>query len=243
MGISGACRKQELRNLNPTDVEDTGKSLIVHIRESKTKTQRSFVVSETFYPLCKHYMNLRPPNEQCKNLPFFLNYANKKCTKQCVGINKFGSVPQKVAEFLGLENAKQYTGHCFRRSSATILANAGGDMFALKKLGGWGKRSDAVVQGYIDNSMESQIANSSKITNAINNSAVTNATTLPSTITTSTSHSAMADSTNSISHYTINNSTTTSTMSHSAMAHTSNSISKPSHVFNNCNVTINNHYN
>ncbi|KAJ8910564.1 hypothetical protein NQ315_008949 [Exocentrus adspersus] len=50
IGISGACRKQELRNIKPSDIQDTGKNLIINIRDSKTKRQRSFVVSEYFYP-------------------------------------------------------------------------------------------------------------------------------------------------------------------------------------------------
>lgn len=64
-------------------------------------------------------VDLRPNNlaERC----FFFNYQNGKCARQVVGINKFGSNPSQVAEFLKLPNAKLYTGHCFRRSSATLF--------------------------------------------------------------------------------------------------------------------------
>lgn len=103
--------------MKPENIEDTGKSLIIHIPDPKK--QRYFVVSETFYPTCKKYMNLRPPGED--SLPFFLNYQNEKCTKQCVGINKFGTMPQKIAEYLDLPDPKGYTGHCFRRSASAIL--------------------------------------------------------------------------------------------------------------------------
>lgn len=107
----------------PQHVEDTGKSLIVHIPD--LKTPRSFVVPGTFYKTCKKYMDLRPSGKDFKLMPFFLKYMNEKCTKQCVGINKFASVPQKIAEYLGLPDTKEYTGHCFKRSSATILFDAG----------------------------------------------------------------------------------------------------------------------
>lgn len=121
IGISGACRKQELRNMRPEHIEDTGKCLIIHIPDPKTR--RSFVVPETFYPTCKKYMNLRPPGP----LPFFLNYINEQCTKQCVGINKFGSITKEIAEYLDLPDANKYTSHCFRRQEATILVDAGKD--------------------------------------------------------------------------------------------------------------------
>jgi hypothetical protein len=39
--------------------------------------------------------------------------------------------------FLQLPDASSYTGHSMRRSSATLLANAGGDLMAIKRHGGW----------------------------------------------------------------------------------------------------------
>ena len=42
----------------------------------------------------------------------------------------------QVAEFLGLENPQSFTGHSFRRSSATNMAEAGAsstDSFQLEK--------------------------------------------------------------------------------------------------------------
>lgn len=69
-----------------------------------------------------------------------------------MGINKIGAVPQKVANFLKLPNAKAYTGHCFRRSSATILVDAGGDILTLKRHGGW--RSSSTAEGYLEDSLQ-----------------------------------------------------------------------------------------
>lgn len=170
-------------------------------------------MSEKFYPPCKKYINLRPAGEDASVLPFFLRYVNAKCTKQCVGINKIGSVPREIAEYLGLPDAKQYTGHCFRRSSATILVDAGGDLMALKRHGGW--RSSAVAEGYVDNSMRSKTGTSTKISAAIDNGATTSKSNI------------------SI----IENNVTKSFATSSA------TISEPSLVFNNCSVIINNYYN
>lgn len=77
-----------------------------------------------------------------------------------------GSIPKQIAEYLGLPDAKLYTGHCFRRSSATILVDAGGDLLELKRHGGW--RSSTVAEGYVDDSINNKTATSSKISCAIN---------------------------------------------------------------------------
>ena len=53
-------------------------------------------------------------------------------------------MPQKIAQFLKLTNPELYTGHCFRRTSATLLIDAGGDITALKRHGGW--KSTAVTE-------------------------------------------------------------------------------------------------
>src|SRR6266576_3636155 len=58
---------------------------------------------------------------------------------------------QDIAKFLNLEDVTSYTGHSFRRSSATILANAGGDLLTLKCHSGW--KSSTVAKGYIDDSI------------------------------------------------------------------------------------------
>lgn len=145
-------------------IQDTGKSLIIDIPDSKTKTRRSFVVPETFYITCQKYMNLRPAEME---LPLFLNYRNGKCIKQVVGINTIGSTPRKIAEYLELPEPKQYTGHCFRRSSATILVDAGGDMLSLKRLGGW--QSSTVAEGYVNQSLKNKNDNALRISEAITN--------------------------------------------------------------------------
>lgn len=158
-------------------------------------------------------MDLRSAVNEASNLPFFLNYVRGKCTKQCVGINKLGDVPKQIAIYLGLPEATAYTGHCFRRSSATILVDAGGDLLDLKRHGGW--QSSAVAEGYVDNSLNNQNNNSSKISSAIAN-------------TSSTINEDFIETTNS------NNINLT-------YASTSKRTNIP-YVFNNCSVTINNYY-
>jgi hypothetical protein len=92
---------------------------------------------------------------------FFLFYNNGKCTRQPVGINTFGQLPSKIAAYLTLEDPKTYTGHCFRRSSATLLAAGGGDLVSLKRHGGW--RSSTVAEGYIGDCVEERIKIARKV--------------------------------------------------------------------------------
>ena len=64
----------------------------------------------------------------------------------------FGKIPNQIAEYLGLENAKDYTGHCLRRSSATFLTDSSADLLQLKRHGGW--KSNSMAEGYVKKSIE-----------------------------------------------------------------------------------------
>lgn len=139
-------------------MEDLNSALLIKLPDTKTKVPRNFTVTGEFYQIYKKYVKLRPCTNETR---FFLNYKNSKCTKQPVGINKFGTMAKEIAKFLQLPNPELYTGHCFRRSSATILVNAGADLLTLKRHGGW--KSSNVAESYIDNS----IANKMKISKSI----------------------------------------------------------------------------
>ena len=66
------------------------------------------------------------------NRRVLIDYRKGKCPWQPVGVHRIGGIPKKVAEFLKLENSESYTGHCFRRSPTTMLAENGGDLLMLK---------------------------------------------------------------------------------------------------------------
>ena len=71
-------------------------------------------------------------------------------TSQVLGRNTIAKIPGKIAKILKLDNHLQYTGHSFRVSSATTLADEGISLTNLKRHGGW--KSDTVAEGYIRNS-------------------------------------------------------------------------------------------
>ncbi|KAJ8971486.1 hypothetical protein NQ317_004596, partial [Molorchus minor] len=68
-----------------------------------------------------------------------------------------------VASDLKLPDAACYTGHCLRRSSATLLADAGVDITTIKRHAGWKSPGWTVAEGYVENSIE----NKTKIANQV----------------------------------------------------------------------------
>lgn len=176
MGISGACRRDELVRMTIDDIEDVGSILIIKLPDTKTNMQRTFIVSKSEYiELYRKYFVLRPPNASSKRL--FLKYHRGRCFNQVVGINKIGEMPSLIAKYLGLPNPKQFTGHCFRRSSVTLLADAGAGMSNIKRHGGW--KSTSIAEGYIEDSISNKI----KISNKILNCEVSAAGPVPSSLT------------------------------------------------------------
>lgn len=120
---------------------------------------RIFVIEDPYYATVKHYLSLRPKDPGTDRI--FLQYLNGKCTRQPVGKNKFSQMPKTYAAFLDLDNVKKYTGHAFRRSSATLLADSGASTSMIMQHGGW--KSPAIALSYVAQSVE----NKSKIFNRI----------------------------------------------------------------------------
>jgi integrase len=148
IGIRGACRRQELLNLKVNDVDDLGEFMKIMLPITKTKVPREFTVKKGHFKvlnlvdMVRKYATLRPSHTP--HARFFINYKKGRCTVQPVGINTFGGIP----------SAKEYTGHCFRRTSASLLANAGADMPVIKRHGAW--KSSNVAEGYVDDYLENK---------------------------------------------------------------------------------------
>lgn len=151
-GVYGATRADELTKVNVNDVREEGNVLVIKIPETKTNVVRTFTVENEYAALIRKYAKLRPSTVGHNR--FFINFQKGKCTPQPIGRNKFLSTPKQIANFLHLEDADNYTGHSFRRTSATLLANSGADLLTLKRHGGW--RSSSVVEGYIEESISNK---------------------------------------------------------------------------------------
>ena len=155
-------RCQEICNINIRDVENTGTQFIVTVRDTKNYYPRNFIIGTELYDKVNDYIKLRPNNLNTDR--FFLQYKNGLCVRQVIGKNKISEVPKMIAMFLKLEDPESYTGHCLRRTAATLLANSGANMTTVKQLGGW--KSSSVAEGYVEHSL----ANRKKIFQGIINS-------------------------------------------------------------------------
>lgn len=153
-GLFGALRRVEFYNLCVDDVKEEGSVFVVSIKDTKTHRPRTFTIindddhSLNYIDVIKNYMKLRPKHVKIQK--FFLFYGSNKCSCNPIGINTFGQIPRNIAKYLKLPNADEFTGHSFRRTSATILADSGADIRTLKRHGDW--KSDAVAEGYVADS-------------------------------------------------------------------------------------------
>lgn len=159
----GCCRSDELVQVSIQHIKNEGSLLLVDVPSTKNNKPRQFTIHEKFSIIVKKYQSLRP--EEVKTDRFFLNYQKQKCTKQPIGKNKICGVPKEIASWLNLEDTSAYTGHALRRTSATLLSNAGGTMMDLKHLGGW--QSDKVAQGYVENSLRNKTKLSTLVATSI----------------------------------------------------------------------------
>ncbi|XP_046630008.1 tyrosine recombinase XerC-like [Neodiprion virginianus] len=163
-GISGACRSNELVNIRLRDVKKEGNLLVVNLPDTKTKRPRTFVISEEFVKIVQQYTDLRPQNAMTDR--FFVNYQKGKCTCQVIGIHKFSKMPKEIAGYLKLEDSASFTGHAFRRTSATLLADSGANITTLKRHGGW--KSSNVAEDYIEESVKNKSKIGHIISTAVN---------------------------------------------------------------------------
>lgn len=161
MGFYGGCRGQELHDMCVDDIDDRGAVLVVQVPQTKTHTSRSFTVLNEWnaIDIFRKYLKMRPRDFPNKRL--FVNYRKGKCTKQLVGIHSLEKIPKAIAEFLGLAEPSLYTGHSFRRTSSTLLADGGADDVTMKRHGAW--KSSSVVQGYLADSISNKIEIAKKI--------------------------------------------------------------------------------
>jgi hypothetical protein len=146
------------------NVEDKGSYMLVSVPDTKTYVSRSFTIMEEGFAvnvldICRKYMSLRPKNISHNRL--FLCYRNEKCTLQPVGINTLSKIPSVVADFLKLPESESFTGHSMRRTSASLLSNAGADLGMVQRHGRW--KSTTVAQAYVEESISSKIDIAKKI--------------------------------------------------------------------------------
>lgn len=171
MGYNGACRREELTNMDVKDIHFKVASITVHIPKTKTHVARTFlIIDQSWINLIRQYFDLRPKNVTTSR--FFLTYRNGHCINSPVGLNTMGKAPSLIAKYLCKPNPECFTGHCFRRSSVTELANKGSDLVTIKRHGGW--KSSAVAEGYIENSLKAKMDVAQSLSSSLTPSLIDN---------------------------------------------------------------------
>jgi len=149
----GACRIADIVFLEFSNIKIEETQVPLTIQRSKSAAAAAtttFIISNTDGLDVVALFNLYVSQQNPKTGRFWRHYRWDRWTSGVVGHNPLAETPRAVARWLGKENAEAYTGHCFRRSSATAYADATGDKIGLKRMGGW--RSDTVVERYISES-------------------------------------------------------------------------------------------
>lgn len=154
----GCLRGNELTVIGHSDLEMVNDGFMVTIIRVKTTSQSTRFLIPKSIPnmslspagIVTEYLKLVTPWLKSKELVrLWPRPTESKFTTQFRGKNYLSIVAKKIARFLGLDDTN-YSGHSFRRSSATAAADSGVTLINLKRFGGW--KSDSVASGYIDES-------------------------------------------------------------------------------------------
>ncbi|KAJ8668959.1 hypothetical protein QAD02_000218 [Eretmocerus hayati] len=165
LGLSGCCRMHELIELLMNQVIILDDCMIVTIPKNKTKNaeEKIFRVVGSFFELVQRYLAARASIDHDR---FLMSYRTS-CGFINVPAGKatIRTVPTVVAEFLQLPCAHEYTGHCVRRSAATIYASTGVTNIDLMQFGKWKTLNSAQIYNVDTDFNRNKVAHI--VTNAI----------------------------------------------------------------------------
>ena len=153
----GLLRANEVRLITVFDVklhsEPTKKEIEVTFTHPRKRKNEGFAfyVPAKFYPMFRSYIQeLCEDTIEAGKTQFLKNWSrlgNRRI--QNTGKNTVNGLHSVACKILR-KSSSGYTSHCWRRSAATNLADAGVSLINLKRHGQW--TSDKVVEGYIANS-------------------------------------------------------------------------------------------
>ena len=177
---SGGLRCDEIHRMKFGNVNRTDQGYVVTFERSKQtgeKEQSNFLVPKSEGgELCFAHFLGQYIEEASKSSPFTANdplfrgvHGGQRIVKQPMGIHLIRNVAKDVATELGLDNPSSFTGHCWRRSSATQAAGAGATSTDLKRTYGW--KQDTTAMRYLDSTMDQSVKVAKMLTENNTNSA------------------------------------------------------------------------
>lgn len=161
ISICGGLRTCELTDLNFANIAQVGDTYVVNLKRKKQhgeKDSSTFVVPKE---MAMHITNYKMAlscsigennvtGRFLKGTPIYSNSKKSRFINQPMGINMAYKIGKDVAKKLGLPDADNYTGHCFRRTSATMAADAGATPVQMQRAYGW--KSINTAQKYVTHS-------------------------------------------------------------------------------------------
>jgi len=144
---------QELVDFKFDDLKVQGEirvAKVMRVKGSGPKQESSFMIEGDLYiNILDDYFGRFDSDQiqKCEGRLLRKLTAKGNGTVRVIGKVTIAEIPKKIAEFLKLPDAEKYTGHAFRRTGATLLANSGATLLTLKQAGAW--KSDSVAQRYI----------------------------------------------------------------------------------------------
>jgi integrase len=156
-GFYGGMRCCEIVALTWEDIVFSEEGVLVTIRFSKTdrggiRATKLLLALEKRAVSSLHYFSIYRDLVADRSGRLFRNFSSGNFTRAPIGKNTIATIPQMIAKFLGLTDPKLYTGHSFRVSSATVLADEGASSITLKRHGRW--TSDSIAEGYLRDSKQ-----------------------------------------------------------------------------------------
>jgi integrase len=134
VGVHGLLRISELTDLTFKDVSKKDNLYSIYVAKSKTDIAKKgfvFYVSGTDVKYIDDYLSCFDKINATSR--FFCKLQNGKGTARCIGKNTIGK--KLIAQKLKICDPQLFTGHCFRRSGATILSDSGASKLTLKRAG------------------------------------------------------------------------------------------------------------
>ena len=185
ISLCGGLRTAELRDLqfeNVVKKQDVYEVTLIRKKQNGEKKKSTFVIpSSLSFHVTNYFVALEavigvPTGPLLKGTPTCKSTKTSKFVNQPMGRNLLYCVGKDVATKLGLDNPETYTGHCFRRTSATMAADGGATPQQMQRAFGW--KSVSTAQKYVEESSSGALAMASIITKTLTTQTSDNITTV-----------------------------------------------------------------
>ncbi|KAK8815286.1 hypothetical protein WA158_003498 [Blastocystis sp. Blastoise] len=160
IAICSGLRHGEIYNLKKKNLKFCEDCILIDVERSKTdyngEGHNGYIPTVDgnvkFGLLIRKYFDCLSENEDGPLFPLITK--NGFCSKS-TGEKAIGNWPRRIAKMLNLPHSDSFTGHCFRRTMATLCAEHGATTEELMIQGRW--KSASVANQYVNKSMSRRL--------------------------------------------------------------------------------------